>query len=256
MRSNGLTAPAYSPVADLDPRVADALLDDLKSQGIAAYTSPVESSTTVGLDGPEFRDHVRERLYVDAAASAQVRELLSQQDPSMLQDNEDLTWAQIVAGFDQPLEGKVAPWPVSEEIDPPSKAPSARDGLDTSGETGSEYADERADDDPAQAGHGHHRDGLGRGPAAKLRAQYDDDEDRFVPPPPPPLPHLDGTRQAAWVAVLGGPLLLLTSVLFSIALPGWLALLSALGFIGGFVALVVTMPNDSDADDPDHGAVV
>ena len=43
MRSNGLTAATYTPVADLDPAVAETLLDDLKSQGVAAYAKPVEA---------------------------------------------------------------------------------------------------------------------------------------------------------------------------------------------------------------------
>ena len=48
MRSNGLTAAAYTPIADVDPRLVGALLDELKETGVAAYVTPVEPSTLVG----------------------------------------------------------------------------------------------------------------------------------------------------------------------------------------------------------------
>ena len=126
MRSNGLTARSYTPVADLDPVLATALLDDLKHQGVAAYTKPVESTTTSGFDRPEFRVRVRDRLYVDAVAFTRVRDLLAERDPDLLDDNEDLTWAQLVAGFDQPLStDDVSPSTVSKSIpiEPPCTAP-------------------------------------------------------------------------------------------------------------------------------------
>ena len=41
----------------------------------------------------------------------------------------------------------------------------------------------------------------------------EDDEGHFVPPEPPPLPAADTTAKFAWLAVLGGPVLLLLAVL-------------------------------------------
>ncbi len=84
MRSNGLTAASYLPVADLDPRLSDALLVELREQGVAAYTRPVGSTSMSGFDRPEFRDGALDRLYVDATASQQVRDLLNDKDPTLV----------------------------------------------------------------------------------------------------------------------------------------------------------------------------
>src|SRR5262249_4924621 len=116
MRSNGLTAATYTPVADLDPAVAETLLEDLRAQGVAAYAKPVESTSAGGFDRPEFRVGVKERLYVDSSAAAKVRELIASVDPELLAANEDLTWAQLVAGYDRPLDDSIAPWPVDEDL--------------------------------------------------------------------------------------------------------------------------------------------
>lgn len=235
LRSNGLTAPSYRPVADLDPRIAQALLDELGQQGIAAYTSPIESSTVSGFDRPEFLVDVKERLYVDASAADQVSSLLADQDPSLVTGNDDLTWAQIVAGFDQPVATEQARWPADEDV-------SSDEGADRGNDvTTADYPWPVYDEAP---------------PTSKVRAP-DDGEERFVPEPPPPLPRLEPVKQVGWLGVIGGPLLLLLSALFSDQLPSWLVLVGVIGFVGGFVTLVATMRNDDDSDRwSDGGAVV
>lgn len=282
MRSNGLTAPAYTPVADLEPVLATALLAELKAQGVAAYTKPVESTTTSGFDRPEFRDRVRDRLYVDAEASARVRELLADRDPELLDGNEDLTWAQLVAGFDQPLVTDVPPWPLAEGYpdpgtgrdDAPARPPRFRDPASegkppfadrrqkTSGLGRGTPGDELVPPtvDPASADHvGPHSGGFDDADflASTSQSAQADDIDRFVPDPPPPLPRLAPHRQAAWLGVLGGPVLLLLAALFQIVPPDWVAFLSVLAFIGGFVTLVATMSSRDDGDGGSgNGAVV
>ncbi|MEP6666312.1 MAG: hypothetical protein ABJA81_07695 [Nocardioidaceae bacterium] len=261
MRSNGLTASAYTPVADLDPRVAEAFLVDLKSQGVAAYTKPVESSSTSGFDRPEFRVDVRDRLYVDAVAADEVRELISAQEPGLISTNDDLTWAQIVAGFDRPLADDVHPWPANEDID---WSPTTADGAP------------EADPSPPE-GAPHDRPGdlrrwLSRRDARPAYEVLPDDEtddehgydvtrrpddERFIPDPPPPLPALEPYKQLAWVGLIGGPVLMLVSVLFSLTLPTWVSLAAVAAFMGGFVTLVATMEDRIDPDGPsDDGAVV
>jgi hypothetical protein len=271
VRSNGLTAPAYTPVADLDPVLATGLLTDLRQQGIAAYTKPVESSTTSGFDRPEFRGDVRDRLYVDSAASARVRGLLSERDPHLLDVNDDLTWAQLVAGFDQPVAAGEAPWPVQEDLGPadgalgsapgPTGRPSAdpvlpfTDLRNRAGGIGSR--DDRGD--PAAALSDHRDDAT-----SPDRKSFDDadflastsqtaarDDEPFVPEPPPPLPRPAPHRQVAWLGLVSGPVLLLFVALFHLSLPDWVAFLAVLGFIGGFIALVATM---SDRDDGEWGS--
>lgn len=241
MRSNGLTASSYQPVADLDPSVAEALLDELKEKRIAAYSQPVDSSSVAGLGQPEYRNEVLVRLYVDAAATAEALSMVQALDPEAGRRNEDLTWAQIVAGYDTPATHDIAPWPVYEDLDPDAER-DAQEARDSSPLSAIEQAAAL-------------REAAER--AAELRARREAEEDRFVPLPPPPLPRLSGAEQVAWLGLIGGPAVLLIAAIFSLPLPTWLTLLSALGFIGGFVALVVRM-DDGNArlDDPDDGAQV
>lgn len=84
----------------------------------------------------------------------------------------------------------------------------------------------------------------------------EDDEGHFVPPEPPPLPAADTTAKFAWLAVIGGPILLLLAVLLGWELTWWLAVLGVGGFMGGFVTLVMRMKTDDEDDDPGRGAVV
>jgi hypothetical protein len=84
-----------------------------------------------------------------------------------------------------------------------------------------------------------------------------DDEGHFVPPEPPPLPDADTTAKFAWLAVIGGPVLLLLAVVLGWDMTWWLATLSIGGFLGGFATLVMRMrTDDEEDDDPGRGAVV
>ncbi|EGX60409.1 hypothetical protein SZN_07949 [Streptomyces zinciresistens K42] len=84
-----------------------------------------------------------------------------------------------------------------------------------------------------------------------------DDEGHFVPPEPPPLPAADATAKFAWLAVVGGPVLLLIAVLLGWEMTWWLTTLGIGGFIGGFATLVMRMKADDEDDgDPGRGAVV
>ncbi|MGW1107171.1 hypothetical protein [Streptomyces sp. NPDC002540] len=85
----------------------------------------------------------------------------------------------------------------------------------------------------------------------------DSDEGHFVPPEPPPLPEADVTAKFAWLAVVGGPVLMLVAVLLGWEMTWWLTTVCVGGFLGGFVTLVARMDDgDEDDDDPGRGAVV
>lgn len=243
MRSNGLTASSYSPVADLNPSVAEGLLDELKDRQIAAYCEPVESPSMSAFDRPEFHVEVLVRLYVDSAATDQVRDVLSSKDPYLLHGNDDLTWAQIVAGYDIPSTDRVAPWPVYEDVD----SVAAEDA-----ETPTALL-------PAPELDGHPTEDVRSGSANRRATRFEEaaEEDRFVPPPPPPLPTLSGADRLGWLGLVGGPAVLVAAAVLAVTLPTWITLIAALGFIGGFVSLVVRMDNGDDRfDDPDNGAQV
>jgi hypothetical protein len=264
MRSNGLTASTYTPVADLEPPLAAAMLDDLRALGVAAYTTPASSTTMSGFDRPEIRDGVRDRLYVDSRSADAVRDLIARRNPSMVAQNDDLTFAQLVAGFDRPLGGTVAPWPVDEDLtaedarvvderDAPTASPDTQGDPRGRRRWGDNEDDAQASDDEylavtwqSRRDHDAHGD---RGDELRDR------EEHFVPEPPAPLPHLEPYKQLAWAGVIGGPLALLIAALTGLALPEWLSWLAIVGFVGGFVTLVATMSDDDDWD-PDDGAVV
>ncbi|MFD9354194.1 hypothetical protein [Streptomyces sp. NPDC060031] len=82
------------------------------------------------------------------------------------------------------------------------------------------------------------------------------EEGHFVPPEPE-LPPADATSKFAWLAVVGGPVLLLLAVVFQWEMTWWLTTLGIGGFLGGFATLVARMSQgDDDEDDPGRGAVV
>jgi hypothetical protein len=223
VRSNGLTASAYRPVADIDPRLADAVLDELRDRGIAAYAEPIASSSMTGLAQPEFVT-VHERLYVASSGVAEARELLAAHNRELVDAaNEDLSFAEIVATFDQPVASDGRVWPSEEEVAEASSMSSA---------VAPPNPDEQA-------------------PSPAPRA-----DDHFVPPPPPPLPSLDPVTQLAWVGTIGGPALMLVTVLFGLQLPPFVVGLAIAGFVGGFITLVARMTTRDIDDDPDHGAIV
>jgi hypothetical protein len=239
MRSNGLTASAYSPVADLEPQVAEALLDDLRHRGVAAYTTPVETSTTTGFDVAEFRVAIKDRLYVDANAYAEVRQIIASTAPQSELDNDDLTWAQIIAGYDAPFTAGAAVWPAREDLDH-DWVPRTEDRQSGDRQSGSFQSARDAGPVP---------------PGRTLEPSVGDES--FIPAEPPPLPHLDPYQQLAWIGLVGGPLLLLISGLFALALPVWLSLAAVFGFVGGFLTLVATMEDRSTPDGgSDDGAVI
>lgn len=94
--------------------------------------------------------------------------------------------------------------------------------------------------------------------AAKDDDLDESDEGHFVPPEPPPLPEADVTAKFAWLAVVGGPVLMLVAVLLQWNMTWWLTTLCVGGFLGGFGTLVARMSHgdDEDDDDPGRGAVV
>lgn len=248
-RDNGLRAQAYEPLTDLDPRLADAMLELLRESGIAAYAVPVGSEIS-GHFGSRLPEQPTDRLYVDAEALEPARQILRTHLPSMNVEregggldlppqqpdtdpaqtrDEEALWQQIVEAYDTEPSGPVPPWPASEDLDE----------RDTDDHTG-----DRPDSAPKQ------RDQPPRQP------EYDPDE-HFVPPPPPPIPRPDPITALSWLALFGGPAYLLVATMLDWSIPGWAAFLSAAGFVGGFVALVVRMGDEPPPDSgPDDGAVL
>ncbi|RBM19805.1 hypothetical protein [Streptomyces sp. PT12] len=149
--------------------------------------------------------------------------------------DEEAAWAEIVAGYGE------------EPADPPGVWP-----------LGSPAVDE----DKLDVGDTVERVHLAEPPTVEgprdWEAAEDEEDDHFVPPDPPPLPETDLATKLAWVAVLGGPLLLIVSVLLQRSMTWWIVTLGVGGFLGGFATLVSRMRDGRDDDwtDPGSGAVV
>ncbi|MFI2190121.1 hypothetical protein [Streptomyces sioyaensis] len=200
--------------------------------------------------------------------------------------DEEAAWAEIVAGYgEQPAfpggdgpsaspaedgdaerDGDDGKTPAKDEADASKDEAAAKDGT-AAGGTGTGTGSGPGSGDPLT---GSSRPGSfvvyapGVGPrdwsAAKASDDdFDDsDEGHFTPPEPPPLPQADVTAKFAWIAVIGGPLLLVAMVLLQQPVTWWITVLGIGGFLGGFATLVARMKNDDEDDDdlPGSGAVV
>ncbi|HEY3603307.1 MAG TPA: hypothetical protein VGL04_01450 [Sporichthyaceae bacterium] len=243
-RSNGLPAVRYTPLVDLSPHLADALLEALRAEGMAAYAAP-----SPGRKGPYLDvilpDRPTDRVWVDAEAEADARALLearraefAEEPPARaavrasMTEAEDAAWQAIVAGWEQSTTEPVPPWPVAEDVaaaeaEPVAVRPSAW-----------------VEDEPLVV-------------QEIPRPAAEEPEEHFVPPPPPPLPRLQARTKLAWLAVCFGPLYMLAHAWFGIDLFYGSSLLILFAFIGGAVSLIYRMKDDRrDEIDPGDGAVV
>ncbi len=235
-RDNGLHATSYTRLVDVESPVVDGLLERLRDEDVAAYVAPAP-----GQRGP-YGDTVlpvtpQDSVYVDAERREHARTVV---DRYLAEVREELAWASLVAGFDEPGTDEVPRWPASEDV--PDVGPLDAHDAERSGRVLR----------PAEASIGFEelRDVAGPPP-------HDDPDDHFEPPTPPPVQLPDTITRAAWAALLGGPLFLILATLFDLDISGWPGLLGLGAFVGGFVTLVARMPdrppNDLGGDD---GAVV
>lgn len=167
----------------------------------------------------------------------------------------EAAWADIVARWDdeQPPVGR---WPASEDAetvagdDPPAVEPG--DGAPPADLTPEDDADDGVADDWAAPSHV----GGERVREAAAAPEPVEDDEGYVPPEPPPLPRGDLVSTLAWIGVLGTPIFFLATALFWRTVPQLLIVAAIAAFVGGFVTLVVRMPEDRDGDGWDDGAVV
>jgi len=86
-------------------------------------------------------------------------------------------------------------------------------------------------------------------------AGWIDDDGDFEPPEPPPIPRGDTTTRFAWFAAIGGPVLMLASML--LGLGTFLTGVGLATFVSGFAVLVARMDDKPRQDDGwDDGAVL
>jgi hypothetical protein len=230
--SNGLLAPMYVPLTDVDQEVGRTLLTTLGRARIAAYLTGV----------PGVADEARRRLFVAADERSDART--------------------IVASVLRSSGGAVAAAPAPEQ---PVRDP--LDGVDTETAFAELVADWHVDtlkavreaerqlrEEDAQW-----RARLVQQQPAGADAGGDDlvwlDDDHYVPPPPPPLPRLSAPTIGA-IALIA----LAIAVLAVGARLGFDSDLRFLLGIGGILAagyiLVTRLRPRTDEDEDDDGAVI
>jgi hypothetical protein len=220
-RDNGLRCAGYVAVADLDPRVADALLATLRDAGIAAYAAPTPATNDGTLES-RLPDRPVDRLWVDDRQTQRARELVEDEAAETRAPAvpaEPLTTTSPDPDFDAAWQGVLA----SLQSTPESPMPAWPD-------EDSEPADSEAELEPVD-------------PA---------DDAHFVPPPPPPLPRLRPATLAALASIAFGLAILATN--FD---GGSLTILAVLALFGGLGSLIWNMRNGPPTDSGwDDGAVV
>jgi hypothetical protein len=278
IRDNGIFADSYLPVADLDPRMANAALDALREAGIAAY-----AKASPGIPGPYLDVHLpvrpSDRLFVDASAASTARSLLagllpgehgwvpvdesggSTQVPAELvgttgsrgtsEPDLDQAWEQIVAGFDAATADPVPRWPAEEDVVSAGDPADEQDGGRRDGRV------IRRVDVGDGSGSAHQEGGDGAGAESDAAEPTEADEGHFVPPEPPPLPDVEPITRISWIGLLGGPALLLLATILGWQLTEAIVFVAVGAFVAGFATLVVRMkdrpPTDLGGDD---GAVL
>lgn len=244
-RDNGLPrADSYVPLVDVDPPVADHVLQLLGGAGVAAVAEPLAGEVGPYRDVRPVRKPT-ERVHVDRDRAGRAREVVAaslptlraefhadaarRTDAAQMRDAEvDAAFEDLVSGFDRPTAGGVGRWPASEDSD---------DETVSQPEPAPKRLTRRATDE-------------GDDPAYWP-------QDHYVPPPPPPLPTLTRTTRFGWLGLLGGPLLLLLNTFVDLGFGRWVDLVAIGAFFAGFITLVVNMPDRAPHDDSwDDGAVV
>lgn len=274
-RDNGLPSAEWGALVDLDPRLSDALLDSLASEGVAAYVEPavdLDSATRASA----LPQRPLDRLWVDPSQAdlargvvtsevADLTALLAEQEPGANASglvravppgaaarvlpppelpgpaaapvaSDDELFLQIIEGFAQESRDPVPRWPVSEDLDDRPAHP----GL----------APRRRRHDPPGVDE---EDALpGWVEPARL-----EDEGHYEPPPPPRL-----TRPRLRTLAAVGMVLLGLAILFAPNQIGLddsiIYLLFGLLLTGGGAALLVSWMRDAPptGSGPDDGAVV
>lgn len=152
---------------------------------------------------------------------------------------DDAAWDEIVASLRQPDPDGAGTWPESENVEPPARGPE---------QVPAEPTPPSEPPEPVIIWRGSRED-----VDAELERAVPDEH--FVPPDPEPLPRADAITWAAWIGVIGGPLLMFLLSAFGRS-SSLLAVASVAAFLGGFLVLVTRMRARRDPHGPDDGAVV
>jgi hypothetical protein len=216
-RDNGLDSDKFSPVADVDPRLADHLLDVLGLRDVPAYVEPTPASEPVTAD----------RLYVAADLTSEARQVLTEIASELgIEVAQHRHW-------DRPRE--------EQPVDPLA-------GIDTDAEFARIVADLRDLDQPPVAPPPVR-------PLGTAAPDPLDEVEHFVPPPAPPVPRPTlPTAMAVLITLLG---VLVLAFGYQLGLPADLPLpLGVVLVLFGSGLLVLRLRPEPRDDSDDDGAVV
>jgi hypothetical protein len=128
-RDNGLRCANYTPVADLDPRIVDALLAALREEGIAAYAAPTPA-TAGGAMELRLPSRPIDRLWVDDSRLSRAKDLVNRESSEQAAPADvdfESAWQQVLASL-QATPGPATPsWP---EEEPPAALGESYDPAD------------------------------------------------------------------------------------------------------------------------------
>ena len=272
-RDNGLDAPDWRAVDDLDPRLSEYVLDLLASQGIAAYVQPAVDVDPVTRSAT-LPSTPRDRLFVDRRHAAAARESLRR----FLAENREAAddWdpgggpggagdgGGATGGEPPPATGtgtRSAVGKTPADIDATFAEIVSRLGEvwpDPTAEPVMESTTEVVPEPPPATGP---VDGRSVTEPSLLDALDtfgadlpDEPAERFVPPPPPPLPRLSTQTVLGALAVLVG-LVLVIARPDAVPLDSGATMLLGLALmLGGATALIMRLRADPDDTHPDDGA--
>jgi len=284
-RDNGFVARHYLPLADLDPRLAEAMLEVLRGESIAAYVEP-STGRLGGYLEVHLPDRPHDRLWVDREHRDRAAALLSQHtetaplpplpadeaatDPpaadttaadDVASSSFEDAWAELVANYDAPGqasgEAGVPPWPVAEDV-----LGTPTDFIDGQQSLPLDLPDDnpvvpRRIVRPAEPTNGAPAPDAADSPNGDHGGEYDPLsilDEHFVPPTPPKPPKMRPATRWAILAIVFGFAVIIVKEL-SNAVPGGIAV-GVLAIVGGFAALVAGMRSERESDDSDDGAVV
>ncbi len=160
---------------------------------------------------------------------------------------DDAEWERIVASLRGPdTEGNNS-WPEVED----------RSSDEASDESRPDLAGQDDADPPKREGSSDEAVIIWRGSSEDIDAEIERaiPDEHFVPPDPPPLPRADAITWAAWLGVIGAPLLLLLMTAFGVS-SGFVVTAAVAAFLAGVAILIGRMRSSRDPFDPDDGAVV
>lgn len=216
-RDNGLDSEFYAPVADVDPRLADHLLDVLGLREVPAYVEPTNDPVTA------------DRLFVAADQTDQARLVLTELAAEL--------GIEVSAHRHREREARTDPL---QGIDTDSEFAAIVASMPDLGRPLLDWTTSAATGEPVQAEPDH---------------VEHDSIDHFVPPPPPPLPRPAlGTAMAVLVTLLG---IAIIAFGYPLGLPADLPLpLGVVLVLFGAGLLVLRLRPEPRDDSDDDGAVV